>query len=128
MRNSTDFPTPSPNRTLMRLLGHLNRTVMLRGRFQVAEIDLPAEDRARLSAAVNPSTAAFLAANHPEFGLDWMLDKEISTLCAPNMAAWAAHEIIAAAPWFWARNNLVSNRGGRAAFDYSVDWALGGQG
>lgn len=112
----------------MRLLGHVNRVVMLKGRFQLAHIAFPAADRERLRAAVNPSTAAFLAPNHPEFGLDWMLDKEISTHCAPEMAAWAAHEIIVAAPWFWARNNLVSNRGGRAAFDYSVDWALHGHG
>lgn len=112
----------------MWLLGHVNRRIVLPRRFLIQDIDVPAADRERLRAAVSSSTAAFLAPNHPEFGLDWMLDKEISTICAPMMAAWAAHEIIAAAPWFWTRNNLVSNRGGRAALDHSVVWALRGGG
>ena len=119
---------PRPNPRLMSALGVVNRWCMLRGRFRIRAIDLPVADRERLARAVNPGTAAFLAPNHPEFGLDWMIDKELSTMFAPRMAAWAAHEIIATAPWFWLRNNLVSHRGGAAAIDYSVDWALRGNG
>ena len=101
---------------------------MLRWRFRIRAIDLPGPDRERLVRVTSRDAAAFLAPNHPEFGLDWMIDKEISTVFAPRMAAWAAHEIIATAPWFWLRNNLVSHRGGPAAIDYSVDWALRGHG
>ena len=120
------FPTPRPNRALMFALGIVNRWCMLRWRFQIRAIDLPAADRERLARTTDAGAASFLAPNHPEFGLDWMIDKEIATMFAPRMAAWAAHDIIAAAPWFWLRNNLVSNRGGSAAIDYSVEWALRG--
>jgi len=112
----------------MALLGVVNRWLVLRGRFRLQAIELPAADLDRLRRAVNANTAAFLAPNHAEFGLDWMIDKEISTIVAPRMAAWASHQIIAGAPWFWSRNNLVSNRGGEPAFEYSVRWALAGNG
>ncbi len=122
------FPTPRPNAALMATLGVVNRWLILRGHFRVRHLDLPRADRDRLAGAVNPGTAAFLGPNHPEFGLDWMLDKELSTFVAPRMAAWASHDIIATAPAFWTRNNLVSHRGGAAAFEYSVAWALAGHG
>lgn len=120
------FAAPRPSPALMAALGVVNRWCMLRWRFRIAAIDFPSCDRERLARVAKRDTAAFLAPNHPEFGLDWMIDKELSTMFAPRMAAWAAHEIIAAAPWFWLRNNLVSHRGGVAAIDYSVDWALRG--
>lgn len=120
------FPRPKPNFAFMALLAQANRWVMLKRRFRISDIDLPSADRERLARATHPDNATFVAPNHPEFGLDWMLDKEISRLVAPRMAAWAAHEIIAAAPWFWTRNNLVSNRGRGAALEYSIDWALKG--
>ena len=120
------FPVPRPSPALMAALGVVNRWCMLRWRFRVATIDFPRADRERLARVTKRDTAAFLAPNHPEFGLDWMIDKELSTLFAPRMAAWAAHDIIAGAPWFWLRNNLVSHRGGAAAIDYSVEWALRG--
>ena len=110
----------------MAALGVVSRWCMLRWRFRVQAMDFPESDRDRLARAVNRNAAAFIAPNHPEFGLDWMIDKEISTMFAPRMAAWAAHEIVAAAPWFWLPNNLVSHRGGSAAIDYSVEWALRG--
>lgn len=125
---STSFPAPRPNRSLMAVLGVVNRWLILRARLRVTAIDLPSADLGRLREAVNPDTAAFLAPNHAEFGLDWMIDKEISTMVAPHMGAWAAHEIIAGAPWFWTRNNLISNRGGEQAFEYSVRCALRGDG
>jgi hypothetical protein len=100
----------------------------VRGHFRIREIDFPRADRERLTRAVNKNTAAFIAPNHPEFGLDWMIDKEISTAVAPRMASWAAREIVGVAPAFWSRNNLVSNDGGDAAIDHSVRWALAGNG
>jgi hypothetical protein len=122
------FVPPTPSMPLMRALGVVNRWLLVRRYFRVREIDLPTADRERLSGAVNQSTAAFLAPNHPEFGFDWMMDKELSTHVAPRMASWAAHEIIDSAPWFWRRNNLVANNGGEAAARYSVEWAARGRG
>jgi hypothetical protein len=128
----------------MWLLGYVNRWFLLaglpvlrripvlrdlpgiRGYFWVREIDFPQADLERLQLAVHPESAAFLGPNHPEFGFDWMMDKEISTRVAPRMASWAAANIIETAPAFWLRNNLVSNTGGEAAMKYSVDRALAG--
>jgi hypothetical protein len=140
------FQEPRPSRFLMWLLGYVNRWFLLlglpglrriplvrdlpviRGYFWVREIDLPLPDLERLQRAVRPGTAAFLGPNHPEFGFDWMMDKEISTRVAPGMASWAAANIIATAPGFWLRNNLIANTGGEDAMRYSVDHALAGGG
>ena len=121
------FQEPRPSRFLMWLLGYFNRWFLLlglpvlrriplirdlpgiRGYFWLREFDLPLPDLDRLQRAVNPDTAAFLGPNHPEFGFDWMMDKEISTRIAPRMASWAAANIIATAPGFWLRNNLIAN-------------------
>jgi hypothetical protein len=143
---SQRFLRPKPSSALMWILGYLNRWFLLlgvpvlrripwvrdlpgiRGRFRLRAIDFPEPDRERLRRAVNPSTAAFIAPNHPEFGFDWMMDKEISTGVAPRMASWASHDVIAAAPRFWLRQNLVTNAGGPDAQKYSVDVALNGDG
>jgi hypothetical protein len=122
------FHQPDPSFTLMRMLGVINRWVLLRAYFRIRDLDFPHGDRARLRSVVNEQTAAFIAPNHPEFGLDWMMDKEISTLVAPRVACWASHGIVASAPWFWTRNNLVANNGGEAAKHYSIDWAMRGHG
>jgi hypothetical protein len=140
------FQEPRPSRLLMWLLGYVNRWFLLfglpvlrsipgirdlpgvRGYFWLRQIDLPLPDLERLQGAVNPGTAAFLGPNHPEFGFDWMMDKEISTRIAPGMASWAAANIIDTAPGFWLRNNLIANNGGEAAMAYSVERALAGDG
>jgi hypothetical protein len=98
------------------------------GYFWIRGVDLPAADRSNLDRAVNPGTAAFLGPNHPEFGTDWLIDKEVSTYCAPRMASWADRGIVAAAPSFWGRNNLIANDGGDQAKEYSVRWAIDGEG
>ena len=113
---------------LLRRIPRLRDLPLVRGHFRIQHVDIPSADRERLRNAVNPNTAAFLGPNHPEFGLDWMMDKEISTFVAPHVASWAEHGIVASAPAFWTRNNLISNRGGEAAAEYSVDWALRGRG
>jgi hypothetical protein len=130
----------------MALLGVVNRNVLLRGfaltrripilrdlpllrgYFRVRELDLPLAELETLREAVNPGTAAFIGPNHPEFGCDWMIDKEISTLVAPQMASWADRGIVASAPGFWGMNNLVANDGGDAAREYSIECALRGEG
>ena len=140
------FRKPSPSFPLMWVLGLINRwcllmglpvlrripfirdLVLVRGHFRIRNVDLPSADRARLRAAVNEDTAAFIGPNHPEFGFDWMMDKEISTFVSPRMASWASHEIVATAPSFWLRNNLISHNGGDAAVDHSVMWARRGHG
>ena len=140
------FRPPRPNFLLMWALGFINHWFLLlgipllrrilvvrdlpfvRGHFRIRSIDLPTADRERLASAVNPHTAAFVGPNHPEFGFDWIMDKYIMTLTAPRMASWASHGIVATAPWFWLRNNLISHNGGKAAADFSVTWARHGDG
>src|SRR4051812_10684849 len=79
---------PAPSALLMRLLGSVNRNMLLRGfapvrwipvirdlpllrgYFRVRKIDLPAAELALLRSAVNPGTAAFMGPNHPEFACD----------------------------------------------------------
>ena len=137
---------PNPNAALMHALGFVNRWFLLRGApvlrsipfvrtlplgrgyFGVRRLDIPRADLERLERAVNRDTAAFLGPNHPEFGTDWMIDKEISTLVSPLMASWADRGIVAAAPGFWGRNNLVANDGGEDAKNYSIECALRGEG
>ena len=130
----------------MRLLGTVNRWFLLlglpvlrripflrdlpfvHGYFWIRRLDIPATDRLTLCRAVNRDTVAFMGPNHPEFGTDWMVDKEISTIVAPRMASWAAGSIVAGAPRFWSMNNLVANDGGDSAKDYSVRCAIAGEG
>ena len=144
-RPDRHWSAPRPSPALMWALGIVNRWLLfglpvlrsiplvrdlpfVHGYFWLYSIDLPAVDRATLVAAVNPSTVAFLGPNHPEFGADWLVDKEISTIVAPRMASWADRGIVAAAPKFWGMNNLVANDGGEDAKEYSVAWAGCGEG
>ncbi len=112
----------------MRMLGVVNRWLLVRGYCRIHHVDIPAADRERLLRAVNRDTAAFLGPNHPEFGADWLVDKEVSTFVAPRMASWAARNIVNAAPRFWGMNNLVAADGGDAAKEYSIERALAGDG
>jgi hypothetical protein len=143
---SKSFQTPRPSLLLMWILGFVNRWLLLtglplvnrihwlrdlpfvRGYFWLRDIDLPEADAGRFRRAVNPRTAAFVGPNHPEFGFDWMMDKELATRFAPRIANWASHHIVATAPGFWLRNNLISHNGGQPAVNFSVDWALRGNG
>jgi hypothetical protein len=137
---------PRPHTALMWILGLINRWFILKGvpllrmipvlrdlpfvhgYFWVRGIALPEGERRTLHDAVNRQTVAFLGPNHPEFGTDWMIDKEVSTFVAPRMASWADRGIVSSAPGFWGRNNLIANDGGEAAMDYSIEWALKGEG
>ena len=137
---------PAPNAGLMWMLGIVNRWLLLKGLpflrripivrdlplvhgyFWIRDIDVSDADRAHLSNTVHAGTAAFLGPNHPEFGTDWLIDKEVSTWCAPRMASWADRGIVGAAPRFWGMNNLIANDGGDSAREYSVEWAIEGEG
>jgi len=122
-------PCPSP--AVIRVIGWLNRGLVLPHVVRLRRLDLPAADLARLRAAVRPGTAAFLGPNHPEFFTDWMIDKEISTRVSPLMAHWASYEIVnlnPAAQWLWLRNNLIANVPGGGGREYSIRWALAGRG
>ena len=113
---------------VLRYMPFVRDLPFVRGHFRIRTLDFPLADRERLRSAVGPGTAAFLGPNHPEFGLDWMMDKEISRLVAPRMASWASHGIVSSAPRFWTSNNLVANNGGATARRYSVSWAMRGHG
>jgi hypothetical protein len=147
------FVPPRPSPALIDLLTPVNRLLCLhgvpwlrctpglrripgiRGLCDVVDIELPRADEDRMLLAANPSTAAFIAPNHPEFFTDWMLDKELSGRIAPMMASWATHEVVngmgGLAQCFWLKNNLIAQipgEGGDAGRTYSVEWALQGHG
>lgn len=147
----TTFVPPRPNSWLMQALIPVNRIVCLhglpalrrvpllnrlpgaRGLCDIVEIELPRTDQDRLLLAVNPSTTAFVAPNHPEVFTDWMLDKELSARVAPRMASWATHEVVNGMGWLaqrlWLMNNLIAQipgEGGHAGRSFSVAWALQG--
>ncbi|MBI5170722.1 MAG: hypothetical protein HZA61_14630 [Candidatus Eisenbacteria bacterium] len=125
------YREPRPVPWLIRLLGPVNRALMLRGVLRLRAFDLPEPDLARLRAAVHPGTAAFLGPNHPEFTTDWLVDKEISCRCSPLMAHWASYEIVNGSPLsqrFWLANNLIANAPGGGGKEYSVRWARAGHG
>lgn len=126
-----EYRDPRPQPWLIRLLGPVNRHVMLGPVLRLRRFDLPEADLARLRGAVNPRTAAFLGPNHPEFLTDWLIDKEISRRVSPLMAHWASYEIVNGSPLgqrFWLANNLIANAPGGDGKAYSVRWALAGHG
>lgn len=113
----------------MGLLGIVNRWFLLRGLpllrripivrdlplvhgyFWVRSFDIPESDRLHLENALAPGTVAFIGPNHPKFGTDWMVDKEISTLVAPHMASWADRGIVAGAPRVLGDEDRLLRRG-----------------
>lgn len=125
------YRDPRPSPALIRSLEPINQRLLLPWIMKVREIDLPAADEQRLRAAVRPDTAAFLGPNHPEFLTDWLIDKELSRRVAPRMAHWAAREIVnrnAIEQSFWLANNLIANVPGGGGKQYSVQWAMAGNG
>jgi hypothetical protein len=125
------YRDPAPRPWLIRLLGPVNRHVMLGPVLRLRRFDLPAADLARLRDAVNPKTVAFLGPNHPEFLTDWLVDKEISRRVSPLMAHWASYEIVngsEATQPFWLANNLIANAPGGGGKAYSIRWAMAGHG
>ncbi|MBI5711554.1 MAG: hypothetical protein HZC42_14815 [Candidatus Eisenbacteria bacterium] len=126
-----EYHDPRPAPALIHALGLLNRFVVLPHVLRLRALDFPSADLARLRAALQPGTAAFLAPVHPEFMTDWMLDKEVSRRAAPLMAHWASYEIVNAGRLqraFWLRNNLIANAPGGGGKERSVCWALAGHG
>ncbi len=126
-----EYRDPTPRPWLVALLGVINRHLVLGGLLRFRGVVLPTADRARLRAAVNPGTVAFLGPAHPEFLTDWMIDKELSRLASPLMAHWASYEIVNATPAvraFWLANNLIANVPGGGGKAYSVRWAMAGHG
>ena len=126
-----EYRDPSPVPGLIHFLGVMNRVFTLPVLLKLRRFDMPAADLARLRAAVNPGTAAFLGPNHPEFFTDWMVDKEISRRASALMAHWASYEIVNASPAarrFWLANNLIANVPGGGGKAYSVAWARRGHG
>lgn len=94
----------------------------------ISKIDLPTEDLVRLREAVNPKTAGFMAPLHPEPMTDWLMDKHLSTLVAPQMASFAAAAMVQIHPDYLLKNNIIANNGGAEAQAYAVDWAMKGHG
>lgn len=125
------YRDPSPSPLTVRALGVLNRTVTLPAIARIERIDLPGRDLARLRAAVNPGTAAFLTPNHPEFMTDWMIDRELACRVSPSMASWATAEIVNASRLtqrFWLANGLIAAVPGGGGKAFSLAHARRGHG
>lgn len=109
----------------------LNRLRPISGLTGIKQIDLPAADLNRLKQFVNSETIAFLGPNHPEFFTDWMIDKKISSLAAPEMSSWADAGLVngsAMTKRLFLANNLIANNGREQAKADSIRSALQGKG
>lgn len=125
------YRDPSPSLLTIRTLGVLNRSVVLPTIARIERFDLPSQDFGRLRAAVNPSTAAFLTPNHPEFMTDWMIDRELACRVSPGMSSWATAEVVNAsrlAQRFWLANGLIAAVPGGGGKAYSLRHARTGRG
>ena len=125
------YRDPEPSPVLTRLMGRVNKHLVLPHLLRVTRIEMPDADRQRIAAAVTPSTAAFLTPSHPEFLTDWMIDKEISRQFAPDLVSWAASDIVNASPLaqrFWLANGLIANTPGGGGKAYSLQQARLGRG
>jgi hypothetical protein len=145
------FVAPKPSRVMAAVTSFANRALMfnhvplldrvpglntipgIAGFTRIRHIDFPVADVARFEEAVNHQTVSFIAPSHPEFFVDWLVDKELSSRFAPRMASWATHTIVNGmgriGQWFWLKNNLIAQipgAGGAAAKRFAVDWALAG--
>lgn len=119
---------------LLRDVPGLRRIPGIRGLADVRQIHVREDEIARLKALCADGGATFLLPNHPEFFTDWMLDKEIISRAAPRCASWATNGVVngmgGAMQKFWLWNNLVAQIPGNSApaLEFSVDWALKGNG
>jgi hypothetical protein len=152
-----DFARPKPSRLMMRLMGPINRWLILQGfpglrrlplvwklpilrdlpnpgsTAKVLAVDFPESEIAKFKQYINPNTAAFIGPNHPEFFTDWSLDKHFADRVSFQMAHWAWYGTVNANPFmqgFWLRNNLISNapNGKEEAKRHAIDWAKQGYG
>ena len=112
----------------------LRRIPGIRGLADVREIHVADMEIAKLRALCSDGGATFLLPNHPEFFTDWMLDKEMIALVAPDAASWATNGVVngmgRAMQKFFLWNNLIAQIPGNseAARAHSVQWALKGKG
>ena len=145
------FVAPQPSRVMVAVTSAINRLFMFNhvpvldripflnripgivGLTRIKHVEIPKSSVANFEEAVNDQTVAFIGPSHPEFFIDWMLDKTLSSRFAPMMASWATHSIVNGmgqlAQWFWLKNNLIAQipgAGGTAGKKFSVDWALKG--
>lgn len=149
----TTFVKPVPDKSVMKMLVHINRILnlkgisflkyipfinklpLVRGLCDITKIVFSKEDEDRLRSCINSDNVVFIGPNHPEFYTDWMLDKEISSRVAPVMASWATHSVVngmgTTMQNFWLKNNLIAQiprSGNKEAKNYSVQQAIAGHG
>jgi hypothetical protein len=129
------FVPPHPRPRLIRVLGAVNRHVILPRWCRIGGVHLPASEEAALRADVASGAPMFFVPNHPEYFADWMLDKWLLDRVAPRMANWADPGVVNGMgrlmQKFWLGNNIVAAvRGDESAkaIEHSVAWACAGNG
>lgn len=145
----TTFVPPRPSPRLMRVVDAFNRRLLLSGipllrdspffkKFplisgvaKVQRLDFIPEEEAALKKLLSSGNASFVAANHPEFFTDWVLDRELAARFAPDMALWMPPQLVNGSfQKFWLKNNYVASLTGpdaNPAKVYSLEWALKGK-
>jgi 1-acyl-sn-glycerol-3-phosphate acyltransferase len=129
------FVTPYPRPKLTRLLGGLNRKVILPRWCRISGVHLPESQEQALLADMAKGTPMFFVPNHPEYFADWMLDKWLLDRVAPRMANWADAAVVngmgSAMQKFWLGNNIIAAVRGEdsvKAIEHSIAWAVDGNG
>lgn len=146
----TTFIPPRPSPRLMRVVDAFNRKLLLSGVpgmrslpwfknipliagvAKIRHLDFLEPDLARLRELLAPGGVTFVAANHPEFFTDWVIDRELAARFAPEMATWLPAPLVNGNfQSFWLRNNCIPSLvgpDGNPAKVHSLDWALQGKG
>lgn len=129
------FVPPSPHPRLIRVLGAVNRHLILPRWCRIGGVHLPASEEEALRTDVASGVPMFFVPNHPEYFADWMLDKWLLDRVAPRMANWADPGVVNGMgrlmQKFWLGNNIVAAvRGAESAkaIEHSVAWACAGNG
>jgi hypothetical protein len=129
------FVSPYPRPKLTRLLGSLNRQVILPRWCRISGVHLPEAQEQALLADMHTGVPMFFVPNHPEYFADWMLDKWLLDRVAPRMANWADAAVVngmgSAMQKFWLGNNIIAAVRGEdsaKAIEHSIDWAVAGNG
>lgn len=145
----TTFVPPRSSPKTLRLMETLNRRLLLSGVpglrdipgfgswplvsgvAKVRHLDFLEEEEAHLRSLLAPGNVTFVAANHPEFFTDWVIDREIAARYAPEMAIWVPPQLVNGHfQKLWLRNNFIPSLTGpdaNPAKVHSLDWALQGK-
>lgn len=106
---------------------------IVRGLCDITRIEWYIQEELQMKPLIDGNNVVFITPNHPEFYTDWMMDKEITSRVAPEVASWATRDIVNGRgkkmQSFWLSNNLIAQipGAGSVAKEFSVEYALTGK-